>query len=82
MLEPPQTPCHWPGHVDAANASRSAPLTSASPDKATADRNEAMGLALAAEDVAALEGPTERWIAALRPASSRFSGVPIGRITT
>ena len=44
------------------------------PDEATAYLNEAMGLDLAAQDVAALEGRTEGWIAALQLAALSIQG--------
>jgi LuxR family transcriptional regulator, maltose regulon positive regulatory protein len=44
------------------------------PDEAAAYLNEVMGLALTAEDVAALEGRTEGWIAALQLAALSMQG--------
>ena len=44
------------------------------PDEAAAYLNEAMGLDLAASDVAALEGRTEGWIAALQLAALSIQG--------
>ena len=44
------------------------------PDEAAAYLNEAMGLDLAARDVAALEGRTEGWIAALQLAALSIQG--------
>ena len=44
------------------------------PDEAAAYLNEAMGLALTAADVAALEGRTEGWIAALQLAALSLQG--------
>ena len=44
------------------------------PDEAAAYLNEAMGLDLAARDVAALEGRTEGWIAALQLAALSMQG--------
>jgi LuxR family maltose regulon positive regulatory protein len=44
------------------------------PDEAAAYLNEAMGLNLAARDVAALEGRTEGWIAALQLAALSIQG--------
>jgi len=44
------------------------------PDEAAAYLNEAMGLDLAAQDVAALEGRTEGWIAALQLAALSIQG--------
>jgi len=44
------------------------------PDEAAAYLNEAMGLALTAEDVATLEGRTEGWIAALQLAALSMQG--------
>ena len=44
------------------------------PDEAAAYLNEVMGLALTAQDVAALEGRTEGWIAALQLAALSMQG--------
>ena len=44
------------------------------PDEAAAYLNEAMGLELAARDVAALEGRTEGWIAGLQLAALSMQG--------
>ena len=44
------------------------------PDEAAAYLNEVMGLALTARDVAALEGRTEGWIAALQLAALSMQG--------
>ena len=44
------------------------------PDEAAAYLNESMGLDLAARDVAALEGRTEGWIAALQLAALSMQG--------
>src|SRR5664279_4997003 len=52
---------------------RAADLRS-TPDEATAYLNEVMGLALTAADVAALEGRTEGWIAALQLAALSMQG--------
>src|ERR1019366_3728164 len=44
------------------------------PDEAAAYLNEVMGLDLAAKDVAALEGRTEGWVAALQLAALSMQG--------
>ena len=50
------------------------PRCAFTPDEAAAYLNEVMGLGLAAPEVAALEGRTEGWIAALQLAALSLQG--------
>ena len=65
----------WLAFVRAATWSRSAPRTCGSPSRRpSAYLNGPMGLGLTAGDVAALEGRTEGWIAALQLAALSIGG--------